>query len=122
VGLYFYDNRVVDLVKNQKPSARGELEITDLNQAYLEKGELDVKLLGRGFAWFDTGTMDSLHDAGLFVKMIEKQQGIKISAIEENAFIHGWITLEQLAEAAAAHGKSSYGAYLKLIAEGKIRY
>jgi glucose-1-phosphate thymidylyltransferase len=122
VGLYFYDNRVVDLVKSQKPSARGELEITDLNQTYLEKGELDVKLLGRGFAWFDTGTMDSLYDAGSFVRMIEKRQGIKISAIEEIAFMSGWITRDQFAETAAAYGKSSYGAYLKLVAEGKIGY
>jgi glucose-1-phosphate thymidylyltransferase len=94
-GLYFYDKRVVDLAKQVKPSARGELEITDLNRLYLEAGDLKVQLLGRGFAWLDTGTMDSLVDAADFVRMIEKRQGIKISAPEEIAFRNGWITREK---------------------------
>ena len=121
-GLYFYDNRVVEYAKNLKPSARGELEITDLNRIYLENGELDVQLLGRGFAWLDTGTMDSLLEAGDFVSMIEKRQGIKISAPEEIAFLKGWITKEKLLEAAEKYGKSTYGKHLKQTAEGKIRY
>ena len=121
-GLYFYDNRVVQFAKKQKPSARGELEITDLNQMYLDRGELDVKLLGRGFAWLDTGTMDSLIDAGNFVKMIENRQGIQISAVEEIAFINGWISREKLLENATKYGKSPYGMHLKKVAEGKIRY
>ena len=121
-GLYFYDNRVVEYAKNLKPSARGELEITDLNRIYLENGELDVQLLGRGFAWLDTGTMDSLLEAGDFVSMIEKRQGIKISAPEEIAFLKGWITKEKLLEAAKKYGKSTYGKHLKQAAEGKIRY
>ena len=121
-GLYFYDNRVVEYAKNLKPSARGELEITDLNRIYLENGELDVQLLGRGFAWLDTGTMDSLLEAGDFVSMIEKRQGIKISAPEEIAFLKGWITKEKLLEAAEKYGKSTYGTHLKQAAEGKIRY
>ena len=121
-GLYFYDNRVVQFAKKQKPSARGELEITDLNQTYLGRGELDVKLLGRGFAWLDTGTMDSLIDAGNFVKMIENRQGIQISAVEEIAFNNGWISREKLLENATKYGKSPYGMHLKKVAEGKIRY
>ena len=121
-GLYFYDNRVVQFAKKQKPSARGALEITDLNQMYLDRGELDVKLLGRGFAWLDTGTMDSLIDAGNFVKMIENRQGIQISAVEEIAFINGWISREKLLENATKYGKSPYGMHLKKVAEGKIRY
>ena len=121
-GLYFYDNRVVQFAKKQKPSARGELEITDLNQMYLDRGELDVKLLGRGFAWLDTGTMDSLIDAGNFVKMIENRQGIQISAVEEIAFINGWISREKLLENATKYGKSPYGIHLKKVAEGKILY
>lgn len=121
-GLYFYDNRVVEEAKKQKPSARGELEITDLNRVFLEKGELDVKLLGRGFAWLDTGTMESLLDAANFVQMIEKRQGIKIAAVEEIAFVNGWISREKLMESAQRYGKSSYGAHLKKVAEGKIRY
>jgi glucose-1-phosphate thymidylyltransferase len=115
-GLYFYDNRCVEYAKNQKPSARGELEITDLNRVYLENGELDVKLLGRGFAWLDTGTMDSLIDAGDFVKTIQNQQGIRISAPEEIAYRKGWITKEQLSATAEKYGKSSYGQYLKQVA------
>lgn len=121
-GLYFYDNTVVKKAKRLKPSARGELEITDLNRLFLEEGILDVQLLGRGFAWLDTGTMDSLIDAGDFVRMIEKRQGIKISAIEEIAYKNGWITLENLISSAERYGKSSYGAHLMNIAEGRYRY
>jgi glucose-1-phosphate thymidylyltransferase len=121
-GLYFYDNRVVQLAKQVKPSARGELEITDLNRLYLEAGDLKVQLLGRGFAWLDTGTMDSLVDAADFVRMIEKRQGIKISAPEEIAFRNGWIPKEKLLESAARYGKSPYGEHLKQVAEGKIHY
>ncbi len=121
-GLYFYDNRVVEYAKKMKPSARGELEITDLNRIFLELGDLDVKLLGRGFAWLDTGTMDSLIDAGQFVQMVEKRQGIKISAIEEIAYKNGWITKEKLLESAERYGKSTYGQHLKKVAEGLIQY
>ena len=121
-GLYFYDNRVSGFAKAQKPSARGELEITDLNKTYLDKGELDVKLLGRGFAWLDTGTMDSLIEAGEFVKMVENRQGIQISAIEEIAYRNGWISKEKLQESAEKYGKSPYGQHLRKVAEGKIKY
>ena len=121
-GLYFYDNRCVEYAKQVKPSDRGELEITSLNNIFLDKGDLDVKLLGRGFAWLDTGTMDSLLEAGQFVQMLEKRQSIKISAIEEIAYINGWITKEKLLESAERYGKSTYGAHLKKVAEGKIRY
>lgn len=121
-GLYFYDNRVVEYAKKLKPSARGELEITDLNKVFLERGELDVKLLGRGFAWLDTGTMDSLIEAGQFVQMVEKRQGIKISAIEEIAYKNGWITQQKLFESAERYGKSTYGQHLKKVAEGMIQY
>lgn len=121
-GLYFYDNRVVEFAKSMKPSARGELEITDLNKLFLEANALDVKLLGRGFAWLDTGTMDSLSDAGEFVRMVERRQGIQISAIEEIAYINGWISKESLFESAKKYGKSTYGAHLQKVAEGKIRY
>jgi glucose-1-phosphate thymidylyltransferase len=121
-GLYFYDNRVVKYAKSLKPSLRGELEITDLNRIYLEQGELDVQLLGRGFAWLDTGTIDSLLDAAEFIKMIEKRQGIKISAPEEIAYLQGWIDLEQLMESAERYGKSPYGQHLRRVAEQKIRY
>lgn len=115
-GLYFYDNRCVEYAKNQKPSARGELEITDLNRVYLENGELDVKLLGRGYAWLDTGTMDRLIDAGDFVRTIQNQQGIRISAPEEIAYRKGWIGKDKLIESAEKYGKSDYGKYLKLVA------
>lgn len=115
-GLYFYDNRCVEYAKNQKPSARGELEITDLNRVYLENGELDVKLLGRGYAWLDTGTMDSLIDAGDFVRTIQNQQGIRISAPEEIAYRKGWISKDKLIESAEKYRKSDYGKYLKLVA------
>ena len=115
-GLYFYDNRCVEYAKNQKPSARGELEITDLNRVFLNNGELDVKLLGRGFAWLDTGTMESLIDAADFVKTVQTQQGIRISAPEEIAYRKGWIDKEKLIESAEKYGKSDYGKYLKQIA------
>lgn len=121
-GLYFYDNRVVELAKQVKPSSRGELEITDLNRLYLNAGNLKVQLLGRGFAWLDTGTMDSLVDAADFVRMIEKRQGIKISAPEEIAFKNGWIDTEKLLDSASRYGKSPYGEHLQRVAEGKIQY
>ena len=121
-GLYFYDNRVVKLAKQMKPSARGELEITDLNRLFLEMGALDVKLLGRGFAWLDTGTIDSLGEASDFVRVVEKRQGIKISAIEEIAYRNGWIDKEMLLQSAKLYGKSTYGQHLKKVAEGKYRY
>lgn len=121
-GLYFYDKRVVELAKQVKPSRRGELEITDLNRMYLDDGSLHVQLLGRGFAWLDTGTMDSLVEASDFVQMIQKRQGIEISAPEEIAFNNGWINKETLLESANRYGKSPYGEHLKRVAEGKIRY
>ena len=121
-GLYFYDKRVVEYAKQVKPSKRGELEITDLNRIYLEDGSLNVKLLGRGFAWLDTGTMDSLVEASDFVQMIQKRQGIEISAPEEIAYINGWIDRKTLLESAARYGKSPYGEHLKKVAEGKIQY
>jgi glucose-1-phosphate thymidylyltransferase len=121
-GLYFYDNRVVEFAKKVKPSARGELEITDLNRMYLEDGTLNVKLLGRGYAWLDTGTMDSLVEAAEFVQMIEKRQSIKISALEEIAYHNNWIDKETLLASAEKYGKSPYGEHLKKVAEGKIRY
>ncbi len=116
-GLYFYDNKCVEYAKNLKPSPRGELEITDLNKVYLEKEQLDVQLLGRGFSWLDTGTMDSLIEAGTFVKTVQKQNGVCISAPEEISYRKGWINKTQLSEAAEKYGKSSYGRYLKMIAE-----
>ena len=121
-GLYFYDNRVCEFAKKVKPSARGELEITDLNRMYLEDGTLDVQRLGRGFAWLDTGTMDSLLEASEFVHMVENRQGIQISAPEEIAFIRGWINRDELMESAKLYGKSPYGEQLKAVAEGKIQY
>lgn len=119
-GLYFYDNRCVEYAKKQKPSVRGELEITDLNQMYLADNSLDVKLLGRGFSWLDTGTMESVIDAADFVKTIQKQQGIRISAPEEIAYRMGMIDKEKLIESAEKYGKSDYGKYLKKIAEGEL--
>ena len=110
------------MAKRVKPSARGELEITTLNDMYLQDGSLDVKLLGRGFAWLDTGTMDSLVDAADFVRMVEKRQSIKISAPEEIAYKNGWIDKDTLLASAQRYGKSPYGEHLKRVAEGKIRY
>lgn len=121
-GLYFYDNRVVDMAKRVKPSARGELEITDLNRFYLEDGTLNVQLLSRGYAWLDTGTMDSLVDAADFVRTIETRQGSQIAALEEIAFTEGWIDRETLLQSAQRYGKSPYGQHLMHVAEGKIRY
>ncbi|MCQ2466567.1 MAG: glucose-1-phosphate thymidylyltransferase RfbA [Clostridia bacterium] len=121
-GLYFYPAKVSDKANIIKPSARGELEITTLNEMYLKEGALDVQLLGRGFAWLDTGTMDSLIEAASFVKMIEERQSITISAPEEIAFINKWITSEELLVSAEKYGKSPYGKHLKAVAEGKIKY
>ena len=121
-GLYFYDNRVVEMAKRVKPSARGELEITDLNRFYLEDGTLNVQLLSRGYAWLDTGTMDSLVDAADFVRTIETRQGSQIAALEEIAFTEGWIDRDTLLQSAERYGKSPYGQHLKKVAEGKIRY
>jgi glucose-1-phosphate thymidylyltransferase len=121
-GLYFYPAGVSAMAGQVKPSARGELEITSLNQMYLDQERLDVQLLGRGFAWLDTGTMDSLVEAADFVQTIEKRQGITISAPEEIAFINRWITRENLMESAVHYGKSPYGAHLRAVAEGKIHY
>ena len=121
-GLYFYGNDVVKKALSLKPSVRGELEITDLNRLYLEEGRLNVKLLGRGFAWLDTGTMDALAEASEFIKVIENRQGIQISAIEEIAYKNKWISKEQLIEHVDKYGKSPYGAHLRKVAEGKILY
>lgn len=121
-GLYFYDNRVCEFAKQVKPSHRDELEITDLNRMYLEDGTLDVVTLGRGYAWLDTGTVDSLADATEFVKVIENRQGIKIAAIEEIAYKNGWIAKNKLIESADLYGKSTYGTHLRKVAEGKIMY
>ena len=121
-GLYFYPKGVSAMAHQVKPSARGELEITTLNAMYLEEKALDVQLLGRGFAWLDTGTMDSLVDAADFVRMVEQRQGVKISAPEEIAYKNGWIDREKLMESAARYGKSPYGQHLKAVAEGRVRY
>lgn len=118
-GLYFYDNRVVEYAKNLKPSARGELEITDLNRIYLENGELEVTLLGRGFTWLDTGTHDSLVDATNFVRTIENHQHRKVACLEEIGYLNGWIDREQMEAAYEIYRKNEYGAYLKDIMEGK---
>ena len=119
-GLYFYDNRVTSMAEKVKPSARGELEITDLNRMYLEEDKLKVQILGRGFAWLDTGTMDSLMDASCFVQTVQNRQGVVISAPEEVAYHEGWISREQLLEAAELYGKSPYGEHLRVVAENKL--
>ena len=119
-GLYFYDKRVCELAAQVKPSARGELEITDLNQMYLDDGTLNVEVLGRGYAWLDTGTMESLFEATNFVRTVEQAQGIPVSVIEEIAFSNGWIDRDKLIEAAQRYGKSSYGKYLKSVSEKKF--
>ena len=121
-GLYFYPSGVSAKADAVKPSARGELEITTLNEMYLDENNLDVQLLGRGFAWLDTGTMDSLNEAANFVQMIQSRQGIEISAPEEIAYINKWITKEKLLESAERYGKSPYGAHLKAVAEEKVLY
>ena len=121
-GLYFYPAGVAARANRVKPSARGELEITTLNEMYLNDGLLDVQLLGRGFAWLDTGTMSSLLQAANFVETIQSRQGIEISAPEEISFINGFIDREQLIEAAKAYGKSPYGEHLKAVAERRVRY
>lgn len=121
-GLYFYPAGVPEKANQVKPSARGELEITTLNEMYLNDGLLDVQLLGRGFAWLDTGTMDSLAEATDFVKMIQSRQGIEISAPEEIAYKNGWITKDELLRSAEKYGKSPYGQHLKNVAEGKLVY
>lgn len=121
-GLYFYPAGVSSMAKQVRPSARGELEITTLNEMYLEKGLLDVQLLGRGFAWLDTGTMASLLQAANFVEMLQSRQGITISAPEEIAFINGFIDRDRLMQSAAVYGKSPYGEHLKAVAEGRIHY
>lgn len=119
VGLYFYPNSVVEIAKNIKPSARGELEITTVNQEYLKRGELKVQTLQRGFAWLDTGTHDSLSEASTFIEVIEKRQGQKVACLEEIAFKKGWITKEKLVEMAQPMVKNEYGKYLLRLAEGK---
>ena len=120
-GLYFYDEKVCEYAKQVKPSARGELEITDLNKMYLEQGQLNVVTLGRGYAWLDTGTVASLSDASDFVKAVETRAGIQIAALEDIAYMHGWITKDILEESAEKYGKSPYGQYLKKVAEGRFR-
>lgn len=117
VGLYFYPNKVVDVAKNIKPSARGELEITTVNQEFLQDGELKVQTLGRGFAWLDTGTHDSLSEASTFIEVIEKRQGLKVACLEGIAFRKGWITADQLRELAKPMLKNQYGQYLLKLAE-----
>ena len=121
-GLYFYPKGVAEKAKNVKPSERGELEITSLNDIYLKEGNLKGLILGRGFAWLDTGTMDSLVEATTFIQITEKRQGVKISALEEIAFRMGWISKEQLLESADKYGKSPYGMHLRRVADGTLRY
>ncbi len=119
-GLYFYDNRVCEFARQLKPSPRGELEITDLNRKYLEDGSLQVVTLGRGYAWMDTGTIESLYRAGEFVRVVEQSTGQKISAVEEIAYTNGWIDRDMLLESAQAYGKSPYGQHLRQVADGHI--
>ena len=119
-GLYFYDNRVIEIAKNVKPSDRGELEITCVNNAYLDLNELNVELLGRGFAWLDTGTHESLLEAAQFVETLEKRQGYKVACLEEIAFHNGWLSKERLLESGKLMAKNNYGQYLLEVAEGKV--
>ena len=119
-GLYFYDSKVCDLAKQVKPSARGELEITTLNEMYLKAGELNVEIMGRGYAWLDTGTMESLFEACNFVRTVELAQGLSVSVVEEIAYENGWISKEELLKAAERYGKSSYGQHLKKVADNRI--
>ena len=119
-GLYFYDSRVCELAKQVKPSARGELEITTLNQMYLEDGSLNVVTLGRGYAWLDTGTVESLYEASEFVRVVERAQDTPVAVLEEIAYENGWIGVDVLLAAADAYGKSVYGAHLRRVAEGKV--
>ncbi|MBR3011711.1 MAG: glucose-1-phosphate thymidylyltransferase RfbA [Bacteroidales bacterium] len=121
VGLYFYPNKVVEVAKNIKPSARGELEITSVNQEFLKDGELKVQVFGRGFAWLDTGTHDSLAEASIFVETLEKRTGLKIACLEDIAFENGWITPERLREIAAPMAKNQYGQYLLRLADGTLK-
>lgn len=121
-GLYLYDNKVTEYAKQITPSERGELEITDINKLYLREGQLHVKLLGRGYAWLDTGTIDSLLDAAEFMNILEKRQGIKVCIPEEIAYKNGWISGEQLDDIITEYGKSGYGTYLRKVREGRIRY
>ena len=117
VGLYFYPNKVVEVAKHIKPSARGELEITTVNQEFLSVGELKVQVFGRGFAWLDTGTHDSLAEASIYIETIEKRQGLKVACLEEIAFLSGWITAEKLREIAVPMAKNPYGQYLLRVAD-----
>jgi glucose-1-phosphate thymidylyltransferase len=119
-GLYFYDNRVIEIAKNVELSDRGELEITCVNNAYLELGELNVELLGRGFAWLDTGTHESLLEAAQFVETLEKRQGYKVACLEEIAFNNGWLSIDRLLDSGKLMVKNSYGQYLLEVAEGKV--
>ncbi len=121
-GLYFYDNRAAQMAKKVKPSARGELEITDMNRLYLDENRLKVQILGRGFAWLDTGTVDSLMEAALFVQTVQNQQGVVISAPEEIAFRKKWITKDELLKSADLYGKSPYGEHLRRVATAKLRF
>jgi glucose-1-phosphate thymidylyltransferase len=119
-GLYFYDNRVLDIAAAVKPSARGEVEITDVNRAYMQSGDLNVEIMSRGIAWLDTGTHDSLLEAGQFVEILERRQGLKIACPEEIAFVQGFINRDQLIEAAEKSGKSTYGQHLLRVAGGSL--
>ena len=121
VGLYFYPNKVVEVAKSIKPSARGELEITSVNQEFLKDGELKVQVFGRGFAWLDTGTHDSLAEASIFVETLEKRTGLKIGCLEDIAFENGWITADRLREIARPMAKNQYGQYLLQLADGKLK-
>lgn len=121
-GLYFYDEKVCEYAKNLQPSARGELEITDLNRIYLEHGKLKVVTLGRGYAWLDTGTVDSMNEASEFVRVVQSRAGIQVAALEEIAYNNGWIDKKQLLLSAEKYGKSPYGQHLKKVAEGRILY